>query len=163
VHPVFVPLVAETARYLSDMEEGSAQSTVDSVLELRRRRSTTTAVQAFDPQGERVLSLGESLTEQMLPLTQLGFYELRRSGTTELVAVNPDPRESNLRPMEADTLAMWKATGREHESTQQAVAGDPGLKPPPIRIWRLLLALLVLAVLIESVLGNWHLKVQREV
>jgi hypothetical protein len=163
VHPVFVPFVAETARYLSDMEEGSAQSVVDSVLELRRRRSTATAVQAFDPQGERVLSLGESLTEQMLPLTQLGFYELRRAGVTELVAVNPDPRESNLRPMEADTLAMWKATGREQQSARQAVAADAALKAPPIRIWRFLLALLVLAVLIESVLGNWHLKVQREV
>ena len=163
VHPVFVPLVAETASYLSDMEEGAAQAVVDSVLELRRRRSTASAVQAFDPQGERVLSLGESLTEQMLPLTQLGYYELRRAGATELVAVNPDARESNLRPMEADTLALWKATGREHEDIREALASEAALKPPPIRIWRLVLALLVLAVLIESVLGNWHLKVQREV
>jgi hypothetical protein len=163
VHPVFVPLVAETARYLSDMEEGAAQAVIDSVLELRRRRSAASAVQAFDPQGERVLSLGESLTEQMLPLTQLGFYELRRAGVTELVAVNPDPRESNLRPMEADTLALWKATGREHQDIREALQTESALKPPPIRIWRLVLALLVLAVLIESVLGNWHLKVQREV
>jgi hypothetical protein len=99
----------------------------------------------------------------MLPLNQVGFYELRRSGVTELVAVNPDARESNLRPMEEDTLALWKATGREHENMQQAQASEPALKPPPLRIWRLILALLVLAVLIESVLGNWHLKVQREV
>jgi hypothetical protein len=163
VHPVFVPLMAETARYLSDMEEGAAQAVVDSVLELRRRRSSASSVQAFDPQGERALSLGESLTEQMLPLTQLGFYELRRSGATELVAVNPDARESNLRPMEADTLAMWKATGREHQDIREALASESALKPPPIRIWRLILALLVLALLVESVLGNWHLKVQREV
>ena len=61
MHPVFVPFVAETARYLSDMEEGEAQATVDSVLELRHRRSGDPAVQAFDPQGERVLSLGESV------------------------------------------------------------------------------------------------------
>jgi hypothetical protein len=163
VHPVFVPLVAETARYLSDMEEGATQAVVDSVLELRRRRTTAAAVQAFDPSGERALSLGESLTEQMLPLTQLGFYELRRGGVSELVAVNPDPRESNLRPMEADTLALWKATGREHEDIREALASESALKPPPIRIWRLILALLVLALLVESVLGNWHLKVQREV
>jgi hypothetical protein len=163
VHPVFVPFVAETATYLSDMEEGSAQAVVDSVLELRRRRTAATAVQAFDPQGERALSLTESLTEQMLPLTQLGFYELRRPGLTELVAVNPDARESNLRPMETDTLALWKATGREHEDIREAMASESALKPPPLRIWRLILVLLVLALLIESILGNWHLKVQREV
>jgi hypothetical protein len=163
VHPVFVPLVAESARYLSDIEEGESQAVVDSVLELRRRRTAASTVQAFGPQGERALSLGESLTEQILPLTQVGFYELRRPGSTELVAVNPDPRESNLRPMEADTLAMWKATGRENEDIREAIETESALTPPPIRIWRLLLVLLVLALLVESILGNWHLKVQREV
>jgi hypothetical protein len=65
--------------------------------------------------------------------------------------------------MEADTLALWKATGRETEDIREAMASESALKPPPLRIWRLFLVLLVLALLIESILGNWHLKVQREV
>jgi len=163
VHPVFVPFVVESARYLSGIEEGSPQAIIDSALELRKRRSPGSTVQAFDPSGERALSLQESLSEQILPLTQLGFYEVRRTGDTELVAVNPDPRESNLRPIDADTLALWKATGRQQDNLGASAAADSAIKPPPIKIWRLLLLLLVASILLESVVGNWHLNTRREV
>jgi hypothetical protein len=86
---------------------------------------------------------------------------VRRTGETELFAVNPDPRESNLRPMEADALELWKATGRQ-EASAGAGGKESAIQPPPIEIWRLLLVLLVLAMLIESILGNRHLNVRRE-
>ena len=140
VHPVFVPFVAETARYLSDVEEGAAQAIgrlgarAAPPPQRRHRRCRPSTRKASAP-----CRSASRFREQMLPLTQVGFYELRRAGATELVAVNPDPRESNLRPMEPDTLAMWKATGREHEAPSKPSPDDPALKPPPIRIWRLLL------------------------
>lgn len=159
VNPVFVPFVLETARYLSGLDRGMQQASIDSILELRGRSGS--GVQVFDPSGERALSLADSVAGQDLRLTDLGFYELRRAGATELAAVNPDPRESNLRPMEADMVSMWEATGRNQDTAP--VEGEESLiAPPPLKLWKLLLVLLVLMALVESVFGNYHLKVQRE-
>jgi hypothetical protein len=163
VHPVFVPFVLETARYLSGRDEGMRQAVVDSVLELRKHRGSSGSVQVFDPAGERALSLAESVSEDDLPLTQLGFYEVRRSAGTELVAVSADPRESNLRQMDADAMALWKGTGRAGAEAAAAQGEESPLQAPPIRIWRFILLLLLAVALLESVIGNLHLKVQREV
>lgn len=160
VHPVFVPFALESARYLSGLDENLQQMSVDSILELGRGRDS--GVQVFDPRGERALSLADSAAGEDLRLTELGFYELRRSGATELAAVNPDPRESNLRPIEADLVSMWEATGRAEEAPP--LEGEESLiAPPPLKLWKLFLVLLVIMTLVESVIGNYHLKVQREV
>ncbi len=161
VLPVFVPFVVETARYLSGLDEGMRQSIVDSLLELRRRRDSSSTVQVFDPNGDRALSLSASVTQQDLPLDQVGFYELRSPSGVELIAVNPDPRESNIRQIDEDTMSLWQSTGRGANSAA-AGAEEASIKPPPIRIWRLLLFLLAAIVLLESVVGNWHLNVRRE-
>ncbi len=163
VHSVFVPFAVESARYLSGIEDSRLQATVDSVLELRKRRAPESTVQVFDPSGERALSLSESISEQDFEVSQVGFYEIRRTGETELIAVNPDPRESNLRPMDADTLALWKATGRRQGEVVSASDSETAVQLPPLEVWRWLLALLLLMTLIESILGNVHLKVRREV
>lgn len=162
VHPVFVPFVVESARHLAGLDQDTDRAVIDSVLELRRRRSSGSTVQVFDPSGERVLSLSQSVERQDVRVDQIGFYEVRRTGESDLVAVNPDPRESNLRPVDADTLALWEATGRS-EQTLEAAAGDPGLKPPPVKIWWFVLILLGLVALLESIVGHRHLKIQREV
>ena len=44
-------------------------------------------------------------------LDQVGFYEVVGGGTTELVAVNFDPRESDLTPIDAATLERWRGLG----------------------------------------------------
>ena len=163
LHPVFVPFAMETARYLSQIEEEKRQALVDSVLELHKRRATGSTVQLFDPEGERALSLSESVSEKDFQLSEVGFYEIRQPGRMELVAVNPDARESNLRPIDADLMALWQATGREAANTRSGAGSDTVAQLPPIRIWRWLLALLVVVTLLESVVGTWHLKVRREV
>ncbi len=163
VHPLFVPFVVESARYLSGAEQQSRLAVIDSVLELRQRQTASSMVQVFDPQGERVLSLSEAMSHDDIRLSEVGFYEVRRTGETELVAVNPDPRESNLRIVDPETLALWEATGAAEDQATAAAVGDDAVKPPPIRIWWFLLLLLVLVALVESIVGNWHLKVQREV
>ncbi len=159
VNPVFVPFVLETARYLSGLDRGMQQASIDSILELSGRGGS--GVQVFGPSGERAMSLADSVAGEDLRLTESGFYEIRRAGATELAAVNADPRESNLRPMEADMVSMWEATGRNQDTTP--TEGEESLiAPPPLKLWKLLLMLLVLIALVESVFGNYHLKVQRE-
>ena len=163
LHPVFVPFAMESARYLSQIEEEKRQALVDSVIELGKRRAVGSTVQLFGPEGERALSLSESVSEKDFQLTKVGFYEIRRPGQTELVAVNPDARESNLRSIDADLMALWQATGGEGANARPGGGSDTVAQLPPIRIWRWLLALLVVVTLLESVLGTWHLKVRREV
>lgn len=159
VNPVFVPFVLETARYLSGLDRGMQQASIDSILELSGRGGS--GVQVFGPSGERALSLADSVGGKDLRLTESGFYEIRRAGVTELAAVNPDPLESNLRPMEADMVSMWEATGR-NQDTAPTEGEESLIAPPPLKLWKLLLLLLVLIALVESVFGNYHLKVQRE-
>ncbi len=162
VRPVFVPFAAESARYLAGSTEEAAVVTVDSALELGRRREAQRMVQVFDPEGRRALSLSEAMERDALPLDRAGFWELRGEQKTELIAVNPDPRESNLRPIERETVELWRSTGRSGGGVG-AAGEQTSIKPPPIEIWKWFLFLLVLVVLLESVAGNRRLDVRREV
>lgn len=164
VQPLFVPFVVETARYLSGASEDTRQAIVGQTFELRRRREGQAMVQVVDPSGARVLSLSEAVSRNDIALDQVGFYEVQAPDETELVAVNPDPRESNLRPIDAETLDLWQSTGlgAADPAAEAAVPGE-AVQPPPLRIWRFLLFLLMAVVLLESVVGNRHLNVRREV
>ena len=159
VTPVYVPFVAETARYLTGSESRHGETTLGDILELGSRRERGGAVQVMDPSGERILTLSGSLEREAIPLESVGFYEIRNEQGVELQAVNPDPRESNLRRVEADTLELWRSSGEEASGT--LTAGAAPAEAPPWRIWRLLLVLLAMAVLLESLIANRHLDALR--
>lgn len=163
ISPLFVPFVVETASYLTGVETAQSQALVNSVLELSRRRSSGGMVQVFDPQGARALTLSEAVAREDLILDQVGFYEVRRAERSELLAVNPDPLESDLRPLDEDTLELWKSTGRTGSAAALAADGASPPPTPPLKIWKFILFLMVAAALLESVVGNRHLNVAREV
>ncbi len=163
ISPFFVPFAVETARYLTGMEASQGRALVSSVLELSRRRSSGGMVQVFDPQGDRALTLSEAAARDDLILDQVGFYEVRRSKRSELLAVNPDPLESNLRPLDKDTLDLWKSTGRADSTAAMSASGESPLEPPPLKIWKFILFLLLAAALVESIVGNRHLNIAREI
>ena len=160
VTSVYVPFVAETVRYLTGAEAARAEALLGEVLELGRRRGGGGAIQVLDPSGERVLTLSDSVSREAVPLESVGYYEIRSPDRSELLAVNPDPRESNLRRVEQDTLELWQSTGGA-EVAQAAAAGLPPPNVPPWRVWRLVLALLLLAVLLESLIADRHLDTLR--
>ncbi|MBI3666323.1 MAG: VWA domain-containing protein [Acidobacteria bacterium] len=165
IHPLFVPFVAESARYLSGVEETTTQATVDSILELHKRRDPRATVEVIDPSGHRALTLAEAVSSREMTLTSTGFYEIRRAGQTELVAANPDPRESDLRPIDEDVLALWKATGRTEPTSPNPAspAGSKGApQSAPEDIWRAVMLVALAAAVIESLLGNLHLGLRRE-
>jgi hypothetical protein len=92
-------------------------------------------------------------------LAQAGFYDVRRpSGRHELVAVNADRHESDLAPMPAETLELWKNTGSGPVAAGSAEAEEAR---PFSLWWSVMLAVLALAVA-ESLVGNRHLSVDKE-
>ena len=161
--PVYVPFVAETARYLSGAATARGQAMLGEVLELGRRRGGDGAVQVVAPSGERVLTLSEAVSRDTLTLESLGFYEIRGGRRSGLVAVNPDPRESDLRRIGEDRLELWRSTGgaATAERSPEDGAEPPPPESPPWRVWRLALALLLGTVMLESFVGDRHLDAVR--
>ncbi|MGH9719696.1 MAG: BatA domain-containing protein [Bryobacteraceae bacterium] len=159
LHKSFVPFIAETARYLGGLEEAGPPPVVGSHYELRATRGQAAAVEVLDPTGKRALSLEEASRAQTLALTMDGFYDIRRpNGRHELVAVNPDRRESDLDLLPADTLGLWQNTGQGGV----AVTGqsEDGKKARSLW-WYVMFATLLLAAA-EAVAGNWHLSIDKE-
>lgn len=157
VQPVYVPFVAGLANHLL----GGAGFTSEAEL------GTTLAVRAlglaggqiFDPRGQKALGLGAG-SEDVL-LDQIGYYEVVGGGNTELVAVNFDPREADLTHMDEATLERWKGLGTRVTDEQRRAAGSAASEPVQRPLGPLLVIALLLAALMESWVGNWHLKIRR--
>ncbi len=117
--------------------------------------------QVFDPRGERAALLGGS-TDGLRWVPDLpGFYELRGGGHSDFIAVNPDPRESRLVPLDAAARERWLALQPTPGAAAQAVTGaSTAERLIPVWFW-LLLAATVLAFL-EPLVANYHLSVRRE-
>lgn len=161
LHSGFVPFVDETAHYLARLNDRPANFTVGAYLDLRSGHEPSgAAIEVFDPHGARALTLAESTQMQNIQLTAQGFYEIRRPNRhNELVAVNPDRRESDFTIIPQETLALWQNTGQGSHA-QSAGAGESGRKPVDFW-WYVMILVLVLAVA-ESLVGNWHLAVEKE-
>ena len=118
------------------------------------------AVDVMDPKGERVFSLAEATKVPNIQFAMSGFYDIRRpNGRNELVAVNADRHESDLTPAPPETVSLWQNTANSPSATEGGTAA--GEQKPLSLWWYVMLAVLALAV-VESVLGNQHLSVDKE-
>jgi hypothetical protein len=166
VQPVFVPFVKQTALYLSGTTDGGGSRIVDSDLELRTAKDQAVSVEIVDPAGRRPLTLQEATTAESYPLKSSGFYEVRlANGHRNLIAVNPDRRESNLAPVPDDDLALWRGAGTGDAAVQpQAAAAQAAESEPakPRSLWWYAMFLVLLAVLAESVVASRYLATPQE-
>jgi hypothetical protein len=153
--PVFVPFVAGLADHLLGGVGFTNEAALGSTLALAAMGMS--GGQIYDPEGESVLGLGSG----DVLLESIGFYELVGGGRDELVAVNFDVRESDLAPADADTLTRWQELGRAAGAEPAAAAAGVVRErvQTPIGYW--LLALAILAAVMESAIGNWHLRIRR--
>jgi hypothetical protein len=156
----FVPFIDRTARYLGRLDTSAPAVLVGSFAELRDSKETGAAVDVLDPQGERVLSLEEATKAQNVQFNLAGFYDIRRpNGRNELVAVNADRHESELTPAAQETLTLWQNTANGPSGSAE---GTTQTDRKPLSLWwYVMVAVLALAVA-ESLLGNQHLKVDKE-
>jgi hypothetical protein len=158
VQPAFVPLMAGVANHLLGGAGFTSEADLGSTLAVRALGLQ--GGQIFDPRGEAALGLGAGSDDVLLD--QVGFYEVVGGGTTEVVAVNFDPRESDLAPLDAATLERWRGLGtRVADQTQAVAAAAEPTVPSSLGPW--LVIFLLMLVVVESVVGNWHLRIRRGV
>jgi hypothetical protein len=158
VHPVFIPFVQQTAGYLGRVETATGNYTVGAFYDLHAADSQADSpVEVTGPRKERVLSLSESTRTRSLALEHEGFYDIRRqNGRHEMAAVNPDRRESDFTILPAETLQLWRNTGKGSPGVQNEM--ESGDRKNELWWWVLLAALAVAVA--ESLLGNRHLEMK---
>jgi hypothetical protein len=164
LHPAFVPFIEQTARYLAGSERQGGARPVDAFLELRNARERAQGVEVTDPEGKRPLTLGEAASAQSFQLTKAGYYQLRlANGRQNEVAVNPDPKESNLDVIPDDVLALWQ--GKRSPNAQAASTAAPAPTTPAKTrqsLWWYVMLLVFAFALAESALASRYLGTQRE-
>jgi len=162
LHPIFVPFVEQTVRYLSGMERRSGSEVVDSFFELRSDKQHAASVEVIDPEGRRPLSLKEAAASSTFQLNRVGFYELRlANGRHEVIGVNADRRESDLAVIPEDTLALWR--GNAAPVPQPAATGtDAPDQTRPYSLWWYFMLLLLAEVVAESLVSGRYLGKMRE-
>jgi hypothetical protein len=159
LQPAFVPLMAGIANELLGGAGFTSEADLGSTLAVRALGFA--GGQIFDPSGDAALGLGAGSDDVLLD--QVGFYEVVGGGTSELVAVNFDARESDLAPVDAATHERWKGLGVRPGETAAPVAVTTSADRVPSSLGPLLVMLLLMLVVMESLVGNWHLRIRRGV
>jgi hypothetical protein len=157
--PVYLPLVHQFTKYLSQFEQTSYWSTVGQVVDLSTTFKSKADRVVVEPGGDR-LRLGAN-DSQILELAEHGLYEIRSasngSGRPDRIAVNLDPAESDLTPLDPSELVA-AVTGR---ATTAATA--PMEKPAELtseeaerrqNVWWYLLVAGVLMLAAEMAVAN---------
>jgi hypothetical protein len=159
LQPAFVPLMAGIANELLGGAGFTSEADLGSALAVRALGFA--GGQIFDPSGNKALGLGAGSDDVLLD--QVGFYEVVGGGTSELVAVNFDARESDLAPVDATTLERWKGLGVRPGESAAPVPVTTSADRVPSSLGPLLVMLLLMLVVVESLVGNWHLRIRRGV
>jgi hypothetical protein len=165
VQAVFLPFVHQLAKHASGYSEAAAWFTVGQSVDVAEGRiggwadsaaGSRTDLVAVAPSGARTV-LPAGTGPRVLTLTEQGFYEVRRPGSTvpyRVVAANLDLAESDFTPLDPAELAAAIETPGPGLATGGAVQLAPEERERPQSLWwyLLLAALVVLAA--ETVVGN---------
>ncbi|HEX3471747.1 MAG TPA: BatA domain-containing protein [Silvibacterium sp.] len=161
LHAEFVPFVQDTAFYLSGTAREPDSRLVDSILELRRAKERSVAVEVVDPEGRRPLSLLDAANAQSFKVTHAGFYQLRlANGRQQLIGVNPDRVESDLSVLSGETQALW--AGSRNAQPPTAAAERAGEKNQPYGLWWYVMLLVLAVAIAESWVASRYLGIRRE-
>jgi len=166
LNPTFVAFVDEAARYLAGEERLGGARLVDSYVQLRNpvnaraEADTKSAVDVIAPDGSRPMSLREAAVAQSFQLARAGFYQVRfANGRDALLAVNADPRESDLRPVADDVLKLWSgAVAGQAEATTAAAGEQQGVS----HLWWWIMLLVAITAVAETALASGYLGTERE-
>jgi hypothetical protein len=106
VRPVYLPLVQQLAKYLAQYEQPTAWMNVGQVVDLSTLLKGKADRVVVTPASERTTMRAND--PALLELNEQGVYEIRTSGNNsgrpDRIAVNLDPTESDLTPLDATEL-----------------------------------------------------------
>jgi hypothetical protein len=170
LNPAFVAFVDQTARYLSGEERVSGARVVDSYVQLRNPANLASGgaaskatVDIIGPDGKRPLSLKEAAVAQSFQLARAGFYQIQfANGRDALIAVNPDPRESDLAEIPDDVLKLWSGSAGTVGVANSAAVESADASNKVSSLWWWVMLVLFVAALAESALASGYLGTQRE-
>jgi hypothetical protein len=156
--PVYLPLVHQLVRYLSQYEQASSWSTVGDVVDLATMLKTKADRVVVTPSGDRQ-QIGAN-DPSILELTEHGAYEIRSasspSARPDQIAVNLDPAESDLTPIDTSELVA-AATGhapQQGPSTQAPTELTPEEAEKRQNLWWYLLIGGLALLVAELVVAN---------
>jgi Aerotolerance regulator N-terminal/von Willebrand factor type A domain len=157
--PVYLPLVQQLARYLARYEQPSAWFTVGQVVDLSALLKSRTDRVVVTPANERLRI--SSAEPGLLELNEQGIYEIRSAtgggNRPDRIAVNLDPAESDLTPLDPQELVA-AVTGHAEQTTTEAPA--PALMKPEDAerrqgLWWYLLAAGLVLLASEMAVSNY--------
>ena len=164
VKPIFLPLVHQLARYLAHYEQPQSWYTVGQVLDLNARGRNRPDRVVVTPSGQRLTHLmageGMPFDSGVLELNEQGFYEIRTTGASatrpETFAVNLDPAESDLAPLDPQELVAF-VTGHAAAETPEPAAAQEMTREEAERrqsLWWYLLMGGLLLLAAETAIAN---------
>lgn len=165
LQPVWLPFLENTTHQMGGVGTARGTYKVGSYVELRTAKEKNTPVEIIGPGDKRLLTLAESSKASTFQFPSEGFFDIRRAnGREELAAVNPDRRESDFTIISAETLDLWKNTGRTPEGagkpgSDSTVGNTSNTRDDNAELWWWVLALLAMLAVAESVLGNRHMTI----
>ena len=118
--PVYLPLVQQLVKYLARYEQPTAWLTVGQVVDLSALLKSRADRVVMTPSGERIRVPANA--PGLLELNEQGIYEIRtgsNSNRPDRIAVNLDPAESDLTPLDPEELVA-AVTGHDVQTVAQA-------------------------------------------
>ncbi len=156
--PVYLPLVQQLGKYLAQYEQPTAWQTVGQVVDLSALLKTRAERVVITPSNDRVTVHANE--PGLIELNEQGLYEIRsannQSGRPDRIAVNLDPAESDLAPLDPAELVA-AVTGHASQTSESSsgpaqVSAEEAERRQSIWWYLLFAGLLLLAA--ESAVAN---------
>ena len=172
-NPLFVPFVQQMARNLVNFTDAKKAYRVGDSLplvmlnpqlmkEISRISLLTSSFThhwtVISPSGKPIEIKDESLDpDAFITVEEQGFYKTRVQNVESVIAVNVDPGESKLEAF--DPSVRFAAIQRSSRGHQDSWGARKGLSEDPLQvesqqeIWRILMALALAVLMVESILS----------
>jgi hypothetical protein len=165
VKPVYLPFVQQLVKYLSGYEQPAAWLTVGQVVDLSATLKNRADRVVMTPANERINV--HSNEPGVIELDEQGVYEVRTAGSqaqTARLAVNLDPTESDLTPMDP-TEFVAAVTGHATQASDTVPGASTGISSEEAErrqsLWWYLLFAGLLLLAAESAVANYLSRKER--
>lgn len=160
LNPVYLPLLHQIVRHAAGNAQERNAYWIGEAIPLERivpvvvDDMISDKITVLDPEGNKVRTAGA-----VFYADKPGFYEVKSERTIKYVAVNPNPQESDLRPMDVKEFAaaVTRAGGKTEAAATDTRENEAALKEAQEKkqsLWLYTLAAALLLLAGETFLAN---------